>query len=304
MTTTLRELVQSVSASAGTEVEARWIVARAAGLRDTDLLAHLDDPVNAEVESATLDMVRRLHSGEPLQYVLGSWAFRSIDVQIDSRALVPRPETEHVTGVALEELERIAAAPGSSRPARPLLAADLGTGSGVIALSLAVEGPSRLEVWATDSSPVALDLFMENLSAVSAAFAVLAHSAGLADRVHAAPGHWFGALPDTLAGKLHLVVANPPYVSEAEWRELEPVVRDHEPRDALVAGKSGLEALAELVAVAPRWLAPGGALVLELAPHQATEVTGLASDAGFRPVFVRSDLADKPRTLVARWPGD
>ncbi len=238
------------------------------------------------------DMARRVQGGEPLQYVLGCWAFREIDVRTDARGLVPRPETEQVVGFALEELRRI-----HDVARRPLVAADLGTGSGVIALSLAAEGPGDLEVWATDRSRGALELFEENAAALARV------RPDVMGRVHGAAGSWWAALPDDMAGHLDLVVSNPPYVSESEWGLLDPVVRDHEPRDALVAGPRGLEALDELVRSTPSWLAAGGSLVLELAPHQAAAVEALASEVGFASPAVRVDLAGRPRALVARWPG-
>ena len=117
-------------------------------------------------------------------------------------------------------------------------------------------------------------------------------------------GCWFDALDPRLAGTIALVVANPPYVSAAEWAGLDPVVRDHEPRLALVSGDSGLESIEEILAGAPRWLRPGGHLVLELAPAQA-EAVALVRHAtpGTRRCASEPDLAGRARALVARWPG-
>ena len=117
-----------------------------------------------------------------------------------------------------------------------------------------MEGPRRLEIWATDASAAALELFAENLAATAR------HRPDVTGRVHGARGSWFDALPSTLVGHLHMVVANPPYVSAAEWELLEPVVRDHEPRGALVSGPTGLEDLDQLVRargelVGARWCA-------------------------------------------------
>ncbi len=292
-TATLGALVRSVASNLGSTAEARWIVAGAAGVDDNALMARLEEPVAPAVQRHAHDMARRVQSGEPLQYVLGCWAFREIEVHSDARALVPRPETEQVVGFALEELHRIHRAAG-----RPLVAADLGTGSGVIALSLATEGPADLEVWATDRSRVALDLFEENAAALAY------RHPDVLGRMHAVEGSWWAALPDDLAGRLDVVVSNPPYVSASEWEGLDPVVRDFEPRDALVSGPRGLEDLEELVRGAPPWLAPGGSLVLELAPPQGADVAALAVDVGFASPAVRVDLAGRPRALVARWPGD
>ena len=123
-----------------------------------------------------------------------------------------------------------------------------------------------------------------------------------AARVHSASGSWFGALPSELLGRVHLVVSNPPYVSEAEWESLDPVVRDHEPASALVPGPTGFEAIDALLEEAPRWLAPGGSLVVEIAPGQAAAVANGAAELGYEMSEVRDDLAGRHRMLVARTP--
>ena len=115
-----------------------------------------------------------------------------------------------------------------------------------------------------------------------------------------AAGSWFEALPPDLAGQLRLVVSNPPYVSASEWEELDPVVRDHEPFGALVPGPTGLEALEVLLHEARRWLAPGGSLVVELAPGQAPHVSYRATELGYVEPHVLDDLSGRQRMLVAR----
>ncbi|HXQ76401.1 MAG TPA: peptide chain release factor N(5)-glutamine methyltransferase [Acidimicrobiales bacterium] len=310
---TVGRLVAAVATRLPSESEARWIVAQVAGIEPRELLSVFDSPVSAATVEAAHALAERRAAGEPLQYVLGSWSFRSLEVAVDARALVPRPETEQVVEVALEELRRLGGDPGRP-PAAPLVVADLGTGSGVIALSLALEGvpttadgplgrtvpptaPADLEVWATDASRPALELARSNLSRLAADHPVAA------SRVRLAEGSWFDALPVRLAGRLHLVVSNPPYVSAAEWSALDPEIRRHEPRSALVPGPTGLEALEALVDQGRRWLAPGGRLVLELAPHQGATVTAMAENAGYGAVRVHRDLAGRARTLVAGRPG-
>jgi release factor glutamine methyltransferase len=289
----VRDLLVATSTALGSALESRWIVAQAAGMSAGNLGTRPDIEVSPAVSDAVADMVRRRLSGEPLQYVLGTWDFRGVEVRVDSRVLIPRPETEQVVGVALDELlsQSALVAPGT-----PLLAADLGTGSGAIALALASEfDPSRpLEVWATDVSVGALELCTENLAALAGQDRLAAA------RVRLARGSWFEALPATLAGQLHLVVSNPPYVSAAEWEVLEPGVRDHEPVGALVPGPTGLEAIEVLVEEAPRWLVPGGSLVVELAPAQSDLVRTRATELGFDGIEVHHDLAGRPRMLVAR----
>ncbi len=243
---------------------------------------------------ATADLeglLARRAAGEPLQYVLGSWGFCGLDLLVDRRVLIPRPETESVVQHAIAEVARLGERIGTADPWAGALThyavADLGTGSGAIALALAAALPDA-EVWATDVSDDALAVAQANLAGAGNAAA----------RVRVAGGSWFGALPDALRGSLLLVVANPPYVAAHE--ELPPVVRDWEPTGALISGPTGLEALELLVAEAPGWLDPAGTLVLELAPHQGDAVAATARAAGFAEVLLRHDLTGRIRTLIAR----
>ncbi len=232
-------------------------------------------------------LVQRRLSGEPLQYVLGRWSFRGLDLIVDHRVLIPRPETEVVAGVAIDKARR-------ARHGRngPFAVADLGTGSGAIALAMAAELPEA-EVWATDASPPALEVAGANLAAVPPEAAL---------RMRLAGGVWYEALPARLRGRLTVIVSNPPYVTEAEFAGLPPEVRDHEPIGALVAGPTGRECLEHLMAGGGQWLEPGGALVLEMAPDQAAALGSAASAAGYEAVAVHRDLAGRDRVLVARRP--
>ncbi|HXR54951.1 MAG TPA: hypothetical protein VN793_07870, partial [Acidimicrobiales bacterium] len=164
---TVRDLLASTTRALGSASEARWIVERASALSAGDLVLRLDSAVSPATSEAVRDMVDRRLGGEPLQYVLGTWGFRTLDVGVDRRALIPRPETEQVVEAALDELSVQARRVATGRP---LVAVDLGTGSGVIALSLAVEFATprpALEVWATDVSVGALDQCSENLAALA-----------------------------------------------------------------------------------------------------------------------------------------
>ena len=229
-------------------------------------------------------LVDRRLAGEPLQYVLGHWSFRGLDLVVDPRVLIPRPETEVVAEMAIATARR-----GQG----PVAVADLGTGSGALALALAAELPEA-EVWATDRSADALDVARANLAAVGPS---------AASRVHLVEGMWYEALPAGLRGRLTVIVSNPPYVTEAEFAGLPAEVRDHEPTGALVAGPTGRESLEELVAGGLSWLEPGGTLVLELAPDQAAPMRSAAEAAGYGPVAVHRDLAGRDRVLTARRPG-
>ncbi|MDQ3147820.1 MAG: peptide chain release factor N(5)-glutamine methyltransferase, partial [Actinomycetota bacterium] len=240
--------------------DALRVVQRASGNEGADWLLGLDGSAPRPALAHLDAMVARRRAGEPLQYVLGCWGFRTLDLYLDRRVLIPRPETEQVVEVALGELRRIG---GGDLRERSFTVADLGTGSGAIALSLAVEVVTAA-VWATDRSTDALAVARANLAGLGRPGA----------RVRLAEGDWFAALPSELAGTLDLVVANPPYVAAHEVLPSE--VAAWEPTGALVAGPSGLEAHERIVAEAPRWLRDGGSLVVELAPRQAGAVTDLA----------------------------
>jgi release factor glutamine methyltransferase len=293
---TVGELLASASVELGSRREARWVVAQCAGLRTGDLVARADTTVSPTVARAVHDMVTRRRAGEPLQYVLGIWAFRTLELRVDPRVLIPRPETEQVVATALEELQ--AQSPRTNHSGA-LLAADLGAGSGAIALSLAaeLERGRSLEIWAADVSGDALAVLEQNLALLAQV------QPEAAARVRVVKGSWFDALPLELSGRLALVVSNPPYVAEPEWDALEAVVRDHEPPGALVSGPSGLEAIEFLLHQTPPWLSPGGSLVIELAPDQAESVRCRAVELGYEKVEIRDDLAGRPRMLVARSPG-
>ncbi len=244
--------------------------------------------------------MRRL-AGEPLQYVLGHWAFRHLELKVDRRVLIPRPETEQVVDVALAELGRRCRPSGDpgAGPGAGRVAVDLGTGSGAIALSLATEGLALcgdLEVWATDVSAGALAVAGENRAEVG-------RTRQLAP-VHLVQGDWFDALPGELAGRIDLLVANPPYVPDSDIAGLDPVVRDWEPREALAAGPStgglpGMAAIEAVVRAAPDWLGPSASLVVELDPSQARAAAGLARSVGFGRSRIEADLTGRQRMLVA-----
>ena len=259
--------------------EVAWLVERASGLTAAEQAAALDAVADERQAETFVALVERRAAGEPLQYVLGSWGFRTLDLMVDRRVLIPRPETEVVAGLAIDALA------DRSGPAR---AADLGTGSGAIALSLAVECWPDVEVWATDASPDALAVARANL-------------AGLGRRASAVrllEGSWFAALPDELRGTLDVVVSNPPYVATTDALPAE--VAEWEPPAALLAGADGLDDLRRIIADGPTWLAPGGTLVVEIGETQGPAVLDLARTAGFTQTAVHPDLAGKPRALVAR----
>jgi release factor glutamine methyltransferase len=260
--------------------EARWIAERAGGFEAAELVLSLDEPVTLRSGTHFHLMLDRRVAGEPLQYVLGRWPFRSLELLVDRRVLIPRPETEVLAGHALDECDRLGAK----------VAVDLGTGSGALALTLLAERPRLVEVWATDVSDEALDVARANLAGLGSP----------ATRGRLAAGCWFEALPDRLRGTVDLVVSNPPYVADDEAADLPADVRDWEPAEALFSGPTGLEDIETILAEAPRWLAAHGSVLLELAPHQAAGAADRARAAGFTGVSVWPDLTGRDRILRAR----
>lgn len=220
-------------------------------------------------------MLRRRESREPLQHIIGTQEFYGRPFRVDRRVLIPRPETEGLVDAAL--------ALDLPRRAR---VADLGTGSGCLAVTLAVERRD-LRLVGLDCSAQALEVARRNAQR---------HAVG--DRIDFREGR-IAALPEEWRGVMDLVVSNPPYVSERDWNGLEPEVRDHDPREALVAGPSGLELFEELLPAAYELLLPDGVLIAEIGCGTERAVGRLAAAAGFRAIDVRPDLRGIPRVLVA-----
>jgi release factor glutamine methyltransferase len=281
--TTWRQLLVETTEVLGDDAEARWLCQEASGLEGGEWVLGLDEPATQRTVANLDAMVARRRGGEPLQYVMGHWPFRRLDLLVDRRVLIPRPETELVVEVALE---RAAEQPD------PLVVADLGTGSGAIALALADElFPRPVAVWACETDEAALDVARANLAGIGRA----------GTTVRMAWGSWFGALPWELAGRLAVVVSNPPYLADDD-PAVEAPVREWEPAGALFAGPDGLDALREVIAGAPSWLRRGGVLVCEIGAGQGTAVADLASDAGLVDIAILPDLADLDRILVAHRP--
>jgi len=270
------------------EVDARRITEQASGLDGAELVLALDrEGVTDGVVAHHDTMVARREQGEPLQYVLGCWGFRTLDLMVDERVLIPRPETEQLVDHALVEIDRLSA----DRPRRPMetnsVAVDLGTGSGAIGLALVAERPG-VAVWAVERSADALAVARANAAGAGRAAA----------RVRLVEGWWFDPLPDELRGAVDVIVANPPYV--AADASLPDEVARWEPVDALVPGPSGLEAIQVILGGAPAWVAPGGSVLIEIGEAQGAAVSALAGRAGFSDVEVRRDLLGRDRFLVAR----
>jgi release factor glutamine methyltransferase len=262
-------------------LDAELLLAAASGRERANLIADPQAEVPPAVGRTYGELVRRRLRREPLAYIVGTKGFRRIELAVDRRVLVPRPETELLVEAALER-----------RPGKVL---DVGTGSGAIALAVADELPEATVV-ATDTSPGALAVARAN-----------AERLGLADRVR----FEVGTVP--AEESFDLVLANLPYVAEREWAGLEPEVTKWEPREALLAGEDGLDAYRALLApleegpaecLRPTFsdqatpLERAAVIAVEIGVGQALEVAELLRDAGFGEIEVRSDLAGVERVVM------
>ena len=249
-------------------LDAEVLLAEATGFDRARLAAEPDASVDSGAARRFGAMVRRRVRREPVAYILGRKGFRHLDLWVDSRALIPRPETELLVEIAVE-LE-----PGS--------VLDVGTGSGAVALAVAHELPEA-DVTATDTSEDALALAREN-----------AERLGLAERV----AFERGTVPP--GRRFDLVVANLPYVRESDMVALEPEITEYEPRQAVVAGEDGLETIATVAAASSAALTDAGAVALEVGAGQAGAAAELLLDLGFGQVEGRQDLAGTPRVVLGR----
>ncbi|HUF65030.1 MAG TPA: peptide chain release factor N(5)-glutamine methyltransferase [Gemmatimonadaceae bacterium] len=237
------------------------------------LAAHADDGVPREIREAAQSAAGRVAAGAPMAYATGRVAFRNLVLNVDQRALIPRPETEIVVEVAL-------------RVCRTGLAVDVGTGSGAIALALATEG-SFDRVIATDVSEDALAVARVNVNAVETPCTVELRCGSL--------------LRPVMGEAVNLIVANPPYIAAPEISGLPSDVRDWEPPVALVSGSDGLAHTRELILQSTAVLSEGGWLVLEVDSRRAGEAAAIAGESGaFSGVRIFPDLTGRPRVLTAR----
>jgi release factor glutamine methyltransferase len=285
-TVTWRQLWSQTTETLGDRQHARWMCETASGSDAQQFVEALDQPAMHGMVAHLDAMIARRLTGEPLQYVLGSWSFRTLDLMVDQRVLIPRPETEWVCEAALNIARGLAWTDD-----RPLRIADLGTGSGAIGLSLAVELPrGSARLWLGDISADALDVARANLAGcgIAGAAVTLCH------------GSWFEALPPNAAGTFDLIVTNPPYVA-AESPELEPQVGDWEPHLALFSGDDGLSDIEAIIGEAPKWLRSQGWLVIEIGSDQGQAVRELFITNGFNSVEIRPDLTGRDRIAIAQW---
>lgn len=254
-------------------LDAELIVAHALGITRTQVIIDAARPLDGPELSALRELVKRRRAREPVAYLRGEREFHGLPFRVDSRVLIPRPDTETLVDAALERTRHVSLS---------MRLADLCTGSGCVAIAIARERPTA-KIWATDLSEDALSVARENaarLGAYNVAFRA---------------GDLFAALPE--GTQLDAVVANPPYIATTEIETLQPDIKDFEPRIALDGGPDGLAIVRRIVEEAPRWLVPGGLLALELGAGEAPAVTALFAERGFRDVRVHRDYARIERVV-------
>ncbi len=220
--------------------------------------------------------IAKRQQGQPVAYLLGQWEFWSLPIKVTPATLIPRPETECLVELALEKCTMEKA-----------VAVDLGTGSGAIALALAVEKP-QWTLWASDISEAALAVAMTNVEQL-----------GLRN-INTLLSDWFSALPDI---QFDLVVANPPYIDQQD-PQLQNDVINWEPRGALIAEAEGLADLENIIRNAPAFLTPGAWLILEHGYNQAERVAGLFRQHGYEQISTKKDLEGRDRVTCGQWSGE
>lgn len=310
---TLDDLIQH---SQLPRAEARRLLASLTGQPLTWFMAHGDDPTDPNTATRFQILAERRRAGEPLAYLLGQQEFYGRPFTVSPAVLIPRADTETLVETALEQLARLR----RQRCAVPLSLLELGTGSGIIAITLALEAPDT-EVHAVERSPEALAVAQQNAKALGA------------DRIHWHAGSWWQALANATgsheatenaataaqttspitarqgrpteppARRFDLIVSNPPYIAAHDHHLQQGDLR-FEPPQALAAGPDGLDDLRILIGGAPAHLTPGGWLLLEHGYDQEAPVQALLRDAGFADVFTRRDLAGQPRVSGGRWQED
>ena len=276
-------------------LEAEILLAHALAVERIGLYMAYDRTVDEEPRTRFRDLVRRRAEREPTRYIIGGCEFMSLALKVAPGCLIPRPETELLVE---EVIRRTGRKRGLAPPARSaavggsgarISAIDLCTGCGCVAVSLAVHVPEAAVV-ATDLSPTALAVARAN-----------AEAHGVADRVTFLEGDLYAALDAADVEPADFLLANPPYVAEAEWATLQPEIRDHEPREALVAGPTGMEVVERILKGAPAYLKAGGALLVEIGAGQGAAAMEKASAVrGLEGAEVCKDYAGHDRMLVAR----
>lgn len=261
-------------------LQAELLLAHQLKLPRMKLYLNFERPLAPAETDALREMVRRRAQREPLQHIVGSTSFCGLELAVNRDALIPRPETELLAELGWQFL--------AGRTAPPVTALDLGTGSGCLAIALAVKCPAT-QVTATDLSGAALALARAN-----------ADRHAVAERIQFVEGDGFAPLPT--GAQFDLIVSNPPYIPSAEIDTLQPEVRDHDPRLALDGGADGVEFYRRLAQDGAACLKPDGRLMVEFGDGQAGALREIFSVQKWIVEAVREDYSQRPRILVARPP--
>lgn len=286
---TLKEGIARLSAASvpSSALAAELLLLHILGCDRTRLYTHPEDAIAAADAEKYFALLARRIAGEPTQYIIGKQEFWALEFEVTPAVLIPRPETEHLIEVTVQRI-------GSARKNDKLQIADVGTGSGCIAMALAKEFPNA-QVLATDISPAALDVAKRN--------AARHH---VSDRVHFTEADLLqtGFSPITIhqspLTQFDLVASNPPYIANSDAATLPREIREHEPQIALFGGPTGVEIYARLIEQAESRLIPGGALVVELGYDAAERVRGMIdARRAWKNIAITSDLAGIPRVLTA-----
>lgn len=257
--------------------EAEWLLSHVLGKSRSWLYSHGDDALGHEATGRFEQLLARRAAGEPVAYLIGQRGFWQFDLQVTPATLIPRPETELLVELALDRL------PGD----QPWRVADLGTGSGAIALALAFERPNA-RVLTTDASVAALEVARGNAAALNLG------------RIEFRAGSWYEPLASEC---FDLIASNPPYIADGDVHLAQGDLR-HEPRSALASGVDGLEAIRVLAAGAPRHLRPGGWLLVEHGWDQGDRVRALLAAAGLQDVRTARDLENRDRVSLGHAPAE
>lgn len=265
--------------SATPRLDAELLLSEVLDLERIALYTQFDRPLEGQELDAYRGLIKRRVAGEPVAYILGHREFWTLDLKVDPRVLIPRPDTETLVRAALERIDE----DSTQR------LVDVGTGSGAVALAIASERPD-LRIAAIDDSAEALEVAVEN-----------ARIHDLQDRVTYLEGDLLSPLTEDWL-PLDFVVSNPPYISEAEGAEISREVKDFEPRRALFAGVDGLDVIERLIDEAWEKLAPRGWLLFEIGYRQGQAVCDLLASTEFEDVQVIKDYGDQDRVVAARRP--
>jgi release factor glutamine methyltransferase len=269
----VRHLLADAARQLGDRAEAELLLLHAVRQSRSWLFTHADDVLDRDVQTAYAELLERRARGEPVAYITGSRGFWSLDLEVTTATLIPRPETELLVELALERLPRDSIC----------AVADLGTGSGAVALALASERP-QCRVTATDASAAALEVARRNAARLGI------------DNVAFVQGDWMVPLGDA---RFELIVSNPPYI-EADDEHLVRGDLRFEPATALASGRDGLDDIRRIVATARAHLAPGGWLLFEHGWNQGDAARALLRQAGYDDVFTAQDLEQRDRVSGGR----